>query len=78
MSGPGEPKPKPSKIVTTCTILCMFISIGVFQALAPTWFPRQPGQGINFEQTFWAAMVGGVSAGIGSLIGTMIARIFQK
>jgi len=69
-----DKKPLMSKTVQMCSFVFLLIGFGVFQALAPSFFPAQPG-GINFEQTMWAGIVGGVSGMIGFGIGKVIVRL---
>ncbi len=40
----------------------------------PRWFPTPPGGGLNFERMLGAGLVGGVCAGLGAAVGTLIER----
>ena len=69
------PPPAQSKIVQICTIVCLAIGIGVFQVVAPRFFPTPPGGGFNYERILAAGGVGLVSALIGAGIGTLIEKL---
>jgi hypothetical protein len=67
-------KPKMEKKSATTTYAVMFMVIGgaIFNALAPRWFSRPPGGGINFEQAAWAGVVGAACAVLGAAVGMMM------
>lgn len=51
----------------------MIVGIVVFNAVAPQYFPPPVGGGINWVEVVWAGLVGGISAGLGAMIATLIS-----
>jgi hypothetical protein len=71
-------KPAPSKTVQTWSLIFLVIGVVGFQSVAPTLFPRQPGDGINMTRVLAAGVVGGGFAMVGGLVGTLIDRARKK
>jgi RsiW-degrading membrane proteinase PrsW (M82 family) len=76
--GPTGRKKKPpaqSKIVQYTSTAFVAVAIAVWLAVAPRFFPRKPGEGINFNRILVAALVGGVAGGIGAGVGKAIEKL---
>jgi hypothetical protein len=59
-------------------IVCVAVSIGVLQVLAPKLFPIPPGSGFSFERTLRAGALGGVGAIIGMALGAAIGKLVER
>jgi hypothetical protein len=55
--------------VAGLALIFALVGGGVFNVLAPRWFSRPPGGGINWDQVMWAGVVGGLCALLGSFVG---------
>jgi hypothetical protein len=74
-AGPKKKPPAQSKIVQYTSIAFVAVAIGVWLAVAPSLFPRKPGEGINVNRTLAAALVGGIAGGVGAAVGKLIEKL---
>lgn len=72
-SSPTPPPPKSQgKIAQLCALVFIIVGVVVYQSVAPKFFPRPPGGGINLTQVLGAALVGGICGALGGVIGKLI------
>jgi hypothetical protein len=64
--------------VTFWAVLFMIIGQALFNVLAPRWFPRPSGGGINMQQCMWAAVVGAFCAVLGGLVGMVAGPAVRR
>jgi hypothetical protein len=71
----GPQRKPPSRVVQVCAFVFTILGVGIFQAAAPSLFPRPPGGGFDVKQVLAAGGIGAVCALVGAGAGTLIDRL---
>jgi hypothetical protein len=74
---PNPSGPKHDKVSQAILVACVIITVGIFQGVAPKFWPTPPGGGMNFPRIIGAGIAGGVGAFLGIFVVKLVER-FRK
>jgi purine-cytosine permease-like protein len=56
----------------------MAIGIAAFWIIGPRYFPPPREGGMNWLMVIWGTLIGGISAGLGAIVGVLIGRSLEQ
>lgn len=72
ISTPPRRKRPPNKAAQIGAGVGMIVGIVVFNIVGPKLLPPPEGGGFNWMMVVWTALIGGIAAGFGAIIGAVV------